>query len=483
LRLGELLVLRDLLSVEDLTVCLERQRRLGGRLDDLLLASGLITQETLDALSQTAPLMPRSVADTGVSRNNLLALVLKFLRFEGCELISELSARIKLQRSVVQELVDIGVAQELIFALGSVTVGAIQYTRYGLSDKGKVAALDAIEQCQYLGPAPISLASYRVQVQRQAIAGETIDFSSVGHFFSHLMLNEHHLRKLLPAASSGQTLLLYGPPGNGKTSIGRLMASLFAQPVFVPYALEIDGQLIKIFDERLHKPFSEKATASIVELETLTTSGGLQPEYFDSRWVICKRPIAMAGGELTLDMLELSFDAESRIYDAPLHMKAVNGVFLIDDFGRQRVAPTDLLNRWIVPLENRIDFLKLKTGKSFSIPFDELVIFSTNLSPADLMDPAFLRRIRYKVHMTGPKPEEYRVIFMQEAEKHGLVLSQEVYQFILDRVIASSKQGLAFFQPRFVCEQVLEICQCFELPKVITKGLASEALTNLYVEE
>jgi predicted ATPase with chaperone activity len=337
-------------------------------------------------------------------------------------------------------------------------------------------------ESQYVGPAPVSLASYQAQVLRQAIKHESLDIETLKRGFGDLIVNNHYLRKLLPAANAGQTVLLYGPPGNGKTSIGRLLASLFRQPVYIPFALEVDGQIVKIRDEGVHRPFVDDAAGALAELRALSADGGLQMEGFDPRWMICKRPVAMAGGELTLDMLELRYDAEARTYDAPIHVKALNGVFLIDDFGRQKVAPTDLLNRWIVPLESRIDFLKLKTGKSFSVPFDEMVIFSTNLEPADLMDAAFLRRIPYKIQMLGPSREEYRKTFDDVAAARGITFSDAVFDHLVARLTSSRAHGLAFYQPKFICDQVSQICRCFGLPLVMTEELAEEALSNLYVE-
>jgi hypothetical protein len=245
--------------------------------------------------------------------------------------------------------------------------------------------------------------------------------------------------------------------------------------IYIPYAMEIAGQIIKIYDTGVHKPYNDGAT------KTLSGGGAVKLEGFDARWVACRRPVAMAGGELTLEMLDLRFDPITKYYDAPLHMKALNGLFLIDDFGRQKVNPTELLNRWIVPLESRIDYLTLNTGMSFMIPFDELVLFSTNLKPADLMDPAFLRRIPYKIEVLGPELAEYKKIFHAVAAKNGLSMSDDAFYHIVRR-LRGGNYDLAYFQPNFLCEQISQVCTCFDEPREITIALAEDALKNLYVD-
>jgi predicted ATPase with chaperone activity len=476
MRLSDILLMRRLVSNVELEIALDRQRQQGGRLADNLIALGLMSSEQLYAVIEETPVMPRTVAETGISRGFLLGLMLKFMRIQACETLVDLSDRLRLSHAVVQEIMDEAVAQKLVHVLGSVSTGIVRYIRYALSDNGRDAAGEAMEQTQYLGPAPVSLAAYQAQVGKQKITNEILDVPALKQAFAGLVLSDHTIKRMVPAVSAGRTVLLYGPPGNGKTSLGTRIAGLFTDAVFIPYALEVGGQIIKLYDPRLHKPFLEQAPESAP-----AANAGVQIEAFDARWMACKRPVAMAGGEMTLDMLDLRWDPATKCYDAPLHMKALNGVFLIDDFGRQKVNPTDFLNRWIIPLENRIDYLRLNTGITFIIPFDELVIFSTNLEPRDLMDPAFLRRIPYKIQMLGPTLDEYREIFLRAAKARNLVVTKAAFDHVVEQLTKDGKFQLAAFQPTFLCDQVAQVCRCFKIKPEMTVELAADALENLYV--
>ncbi len=475
MRLGEVLLMRGIVRDADIETAVERQRQQGGRLGENLVALGLISTEQLYAVISDTPAMPRSVAETGISSGMLLGLTLKFMRVASCETLPELSRRLHLAQSVVQEILDDAIVQKLVHVLGSVTIGLVRAMRYALTDQGRVAAGEAMEQTQYMGPAPVSLAALISQVGKQTITGEILDAPTLRRAFAGLVLSDHTINRLAPAVSAGRTVLLYGPPGNGKTSIGTRIAALFTDPVFVPFAIEAGGQIIKMHDPTLHEPYMAERP------DVASAIAGVQIEAFDARWAACKRPVAIAGGEMTLDMLDLRWDPITKCYDAPLHMKALNGVFLIDDFGRQKVHPTELLNRWIIPLENRIDYLKLNTGITIKLPFDELVIFSTNLSPADLMDPAFLRRIPYKIQLLGPSVAEYRSIFERAASSYGLTLTDAAFDHVVERLTGQGRYELASFQPRFICDQAAQACRCFRLKPELTPELAAAALENLYV--
>jgi hypothetical protein len=478
MRLGDILLMRELIAAEGLAAALERQRQKRGRLGESIVELGLMTPEQMSAVIDETPTRPLKLQQTGVNRAGLLGLMLKFISSDACETLPDLAARMKLPIGVLQELIDETVAQHLVQVLGSMHLGIVRYIRYGLTDLGRSAAAEAFSRSQYLGPAPVSLTAFQEQVRKQAVTNENFGEQALQEGFAGLIVPSNYVRKLLPAVRAGRTVLLYGAPGNGKTSIGKRIAALFRDLVYIPYAIEVNGQIIKMYDTGIHRTYDPGAP---LPTPVPVTADTLQLETFDTRWVACRRPVAVAGGELTLEMLDLRYDANTKFYDAPLHMKALNGLFLIDDFGRQKVSPTEFLNRWIVPLESRIDFLTLHTGQSFMIPFDELVIFSTNLEPADLMDPAFLRRIPYKIELVGPTVDEYRRIFFAAAESYGLSISMATFDHVVQRLQAAG-YALAYFQPRFLCEQISQICNCFALPPAITRDLADEALANLYVD-
>ena len=482
MHLGEILIGRGVLPAASVHAALDRQRREGGRLGDNLVALGLISPEHLASLMTSVawltPALPLTLRDTGIVPGKALNLMLKFMLRESLETVADLSAAMKLPPQAVRELMDDAVTRKLVQPLGTTSVGFFADLRFALSREGQAAAADAFAETMYLGPAPVSLAAFQAQVKRQTINDELLGADQLRGGLDGLMISERSIRKLLPAINAGRTMLLFGPPGNGKTTVATRIAALFEQVVYIPYAVEIAGQIMRVFDQGLHQPVISEADAAALA----GREGGIQRETFDARWVACRRPFAIAGGELTLEMLDLQYDADLKFYEAPLHVKALNGVLLIDDFGRQRVKPAELLNRWIGPMENRVEYLKLHTGKSFSLPFDQLLVFSTNMDPRNLMDGAFLRRIPYKIKLSAPDTQEYRRIFDAEAAAHGVTLTDDVFAFIVNTLAVRSEFGLACFQPKFICAQVAEICRSFGVAPVLTRQLAVDALANLYVD-
>jgi DNA polymerase III delta prime subunit len=327
----------------------------------------------------------------------------------------------------------------------------------------------------YAGPAPVPLEQFTDQINLQKLTNEVITFERIRKSIGTLTFEDSLIEQCGPALNSGRAMLLYGPPGNGKTSVAHCLASVFNNIIYVPYALLVEGQIIRVFDPSIHFPLDSAGLSDDPALSMV------RREVFDARWVPCRRPFVMAGGELTLEMLDLRYDTTGHFYEAPLHMKALGGCFIIDDFGRQLVGPAALLNRWIVPLESRIDFLKLHTGKSFSIPFEELIIFSTNIEPEDLMDPAFLRRLPYKIEVGAPTLASYRRIFDNECARQGLTLSNQVFDAIVSKIKTEKGLELAAYQPRFIVDQIVASCRFMEQPPHLEPRYVGYALDNLRV--
>lgn len=476
MRLGDILVAQGIVSQADVAEAMELQKTQGGRLGDVLIAAGKLKASDLDAVMQEAPAVPSSVEDTGLPLTDLLNLAMKAMYAAGAETPSAMADILKLPHRVIQLLLEGAKDRKLVDVLGAAGLSITSELRFALTQKGKQWALDALAQNQYVGPAPVPLAHYRERIERQRITNERIDHDAIAASFSDLIVPEQFIRQIGPAVNSGQSMLLYGPPGNGKTSFAERIGRIFRSVVYVPYCFEVEGQIIKVFDAGIHEPIRQARP----EGGRLT---GLRKEEFDSRWVACKRPFIVAGGELTLEMLDLSFNPLAKFYEAPLHVKALGGIFMIDDFGRQLVSPRALLNRWIVPLERRVDYLKLHTGKSFSLPFDELVIFSTNLTPRDLMDPAFLRRIPYKLEVPGPTREEFRQIFQRLSKSRSLDAPDQVVNAIIAALQQLQDMPLAGYQPKFILDQVLSACKFENIPPRLRPDIIAMALGNLSTEQ
>lgn len=473
MHLGDVLVAHGLVKAADVERGLQRQHERGGRLGDHLVALGTISAQELSRILTTAPSAPNSVRETGIALNSLLGLMLRLMQTRGLERSSQLAEELRLSTVVTAELMQAAGDRKLVESLGMVESNGYQEKRYQMTEAGRRRAADAQQQSQYVGPAPVSPEAWEERILRQSIMNERIEKGVIDRAFSDLVVPSEFVRRLGPAVNSARCILLYGPAGNGKTSIAEKIASIYENVVYIPYCLEISGEIVKVFDPALHR-VATKQTSNGAEIKSI------RRESFDARWVACRRPVVITGGELTLEMLDLKFNPIAKYYEAPLHVKALNGTFIIDDFGRQLVSPEALLNRWIVPLQSRIDYLKLHTGKSFEIPFDELVIFSTNLSPTDLMDPAFLRRIPYKLETCAPSDSDFGRIFEGVARQEGLVLPADIVDHVIARIRHRFTADLACYQPRFIADQVIAACKYQGVPSAFTMEVVEDALANLY---
>ena len=477
MRIGDLLVAARLVKPEDIDAALKRQLISGGRLGECLVALGAIKAEALDAFLNQVPPVPTSVKETGVDAADLLNLLLKIILVRGIETVSAFSEAIRLPRKVLTELLDQAVAAQLLHVLGSMGTTGLDDLRYAFTEKGRKWANEALGMSAYAGPAPVSLAEYSDRILRQKVTNETISWSRIQNAFSDLDITDAFIDQIGPAVRSGRATLLYGPAGNGKTSVAQRLGHVFTSVIYIPHAVMIEGQVMRVLDPNLHYPIAPDRPADQPADKPAIT---LRREDFDMRWVPCRRPFVVAGGELTLEMLDLRHETTANFYEAPLHIKASGGCLLIDDFGRQLVSPTALLNRWIVPLENRMDYLKLHTGKSFGLPFEALVIFSTNLEPADLMDPAFLRRIPYKLEIGGPSREAFRRIFEKVSKDQGLEFSGEVFDYVVGE-LDKHKMELANYQPKFLIDQIVAACGFKETTPHFERKLLDYAISNLSV--
>jgi hypothetical protein len=419
----------------------------------------------------TPPPPPATIADSGLNPEVLSQLLLKTL-IAGEASGSTLADRLKVPYSLLDSLVQHARIEKLIEVRGTTGIGTAGY-RYMLTDLGRDRAGQYMDVCRYVGPAPVPLTQYNAYVSACMAARQPVDRETLATGFEHLVVSKGMYDQLGPAVNSGKSLFLYGKPGNGKTVVAEGIGRALGADMYVPHAVDVDGQVITMFD-----PVNHQRAASAAESISVLAGASL-----DQRWEKIRRPVVVVGGELTLEMLDLSFNPISKFYEAPIQLKANGGVFVVDDFGRQRIPPRDLLNRWIVPLESRVDFLTLHTGRKFEIPFNVFIIFATNLKPESLADEAFLRRIPYKILAKDPTVDEYCKIFELNCRKRGLAFDPVMIEYLERRYYQPRNLQMRACHPRDLVEQVVDICRYQKRTPGITRELLDMACGSYFLEE
>lgn len=414
-----------------------------------------------------------TVKDTGLSPSVLEGLILKFLFYRGDMLGRDIASAMGLPWSVIG-----GIAEQLkrtyaIQAKSSLGMGDSSVV-FSLTDAGRNLTKDHLENNTYVGPAPVPLWQYQEFVRLQRPSQGWLSKEALINAYRNMVVTDHTLSQIGPAVSSGNSLLIYGQPGNGKTYMAEAVQNIVSKPVYIPFAVECQGNIVQIFDPVYHQIVEEKREISV--FNTSSTA-------YDNRWAKCKRPFIVTGGELTMQMLDLSFNPASRVYDAPFQLKANNGIYLIDDFGRQRVSPAEVLNRWIVPMERRIDYLSFESGGKMTVPFEAFLIFSTNLKPDQLGDEAFLRRIQYKMLVRSPDEQEFLTIFRGYCASKKLPVKEGVIERFIARFYRSHNKPFRRCQPRDLISRAIDLIHFERLPFELTDKVLEFAFESCFASE
>ena len=473
--IGGLLVREGLISEAQLLQALACQQRERSRLGDVIVSLGFLTADQLEQFFHPIPLVPLKVANTGLSDIFLVDLLLKATyQLGGTFSLQQISDILALPFSVIDELTDLLRSEQLASVRS-----ASSYSRatqiFELTKRGRERAEAALDISRYVGAAPVPLQDYSRILMQQTIRQVEVDDEWIRHSLRYMVIGEKMLSQLGPAFCSGRSIFFYGPPGTGKTSIAETLGCALPGHIYIPQAVEIGGQVIRLFDSAIHLSVAEETTTS----SHLDLRMNLK---HDQRWKKCRRPVVMVGGELTLDMLDLRYDPISKFYEAPIHLKAGNGIFILDDFGRQQVEPRQLLNRWIVPLERGTDFQTLHTGMKFEIPFDQITVFCTNLRPKDLVDEAFLRRIRHKIQVQYQTEDEFKEILQDVCDTQGITYNALAAEYLIDNYYRKAGRSLTGSHPRDLVEHIVDRARFMNRHPEFTAEAVDVAAASYFVE-
>jgi predicted ATPase with chaperone activity len=409
----------------------------------------------------TTLMVPHQIQRTGIRRGLLEDLALKMLYLTGEMSLVEIAERTCLSLSVIEEIFQFFRKEQLVevkrMVAGTHVIAA--------SAEGKQRATELLARNHYVGPAPVPLGDYNIRVSMQSVQQVMITAADISRAYYQLVLTEDMLTRLGTAITSGTSMFLHGAAGTGKTSMASALPAVYNDNVWIPHAIEVDNEIISVFDAGVHQTCTEAPAES------------------DKRWVLCRRPCVMTGGELTSELLDLQFNSTSKFYTAPLQLKANNGVLVLDDFGRQRMRPDELLNRWMTPLERHVDFLTLHGGKKFEIPFDVFVVFSTNLDPHQLADEAFLRRIQNKIKVDYATPEQFIDIFRRECQMRLLSYDEGVPEYLVRVITQDMKETLAQCHPRDLINQIFWASRYAGTEPHLTRQTIEEACRAHFLTE
>jgi hypothetical protein len=433
-----------------------------------------IETSPLGSISVEPPPSPRKLVDVGLPVVMMRDLLIKTMFRTNLDQVSELARRMCIPVSITQELLDIARSQKMVEATGTLHASSGSEMGYQLTEAGKSRALDALTQSEYFGPVPVPLSDYMEQVKRQSVRSMKMTRMQLLSGMGHLILPEDLIGALGPAVTAGRSVLLYGPPGNGKSSIANGIRDALGGRIYVPQAVEYAGQVITVYDPIVHSQ-AEQAVDDPTNLRRTSNR-------FDNRYVLCDRPAVITGGELSLDMLDLTYNPTARTYQAPLQMKSNGGIFIVDDLGRQQEPPQKIVNRWIVPMEESRDILTLQSGEKFTVPFDTLVVFSTNFHPNEIFDGAALRRIFFKIKIDGPNQENYLKIFAMVARRKKLPLDESTLLYLMKSKYPSISNNYANYHPIFLIDQMIAICDFEGMPYQMTPELIDRAWDNMFVK-